>query len=178
MVEYLDNYFNRDIFLDNLSAISDNICEDNGKKYIDFDKFKEPLNCSDITKGMNSLSSVDSLLLNQEQKHMIFIEFKDMQSFEEFTDLKKWFKTKECSVKIKIPDSILLLGYFLKKNGYSFDEFIEVDKSFFYVYKSTSSKNKINNHLKYKFTKYNFMLKNTKIIESQSYMRFLEKENL
>ena len=178
MVGYLYDYFNSDIFLETLSSVSDGICEDNQKNYINFDKFKEPLNCCDITKGMNSLSSVDSLLLNQEQKHIIFVEFKDMQSFEEFDDLKKWFKTKECSVKIKIPDSILLLGYFLKKNNYSFDEFIELDKSFFYVYKSISSKNKINNHLKYKFTKYNFMLKNIKIIESKSYVRFLEKENL
>ena len=178
MVEYLYNYFNQDNFLDSLSVVSDNICEDNGQKYINFDKFKEPTNCNDITQGMNSLSSVDSLLLNQEKRHIIFVEFKDMQSFENFNDLKKWFKTKECSVKIKIPDSILLLGYFLKNNNYSFDEFIELDKSFFYVYKSTSSKNKINNHLKYRFTKYNFILKNIKIIESQSYMRFLEKENL
>jgi len=178
VVAYLYNYFNKDVFLDNISVISDNICEDNGKKYTNFDKFKEPVNCNDITKGMNSLSSVDSLLINKDKQHIIFVEFKDMDSFEEFSDLKEWFKKKECSVKIKIPDSILLLGYFIKHNDYSFDEFIEADKSFFYVYKSTSSKNKINNHLKYKFTKYNFILKNIKIIESQSYMRFLEKENL
>jgi hypothetical protein len=178
VVTYLHDYFNKDIFLDKLSEISDNICQDNGNSYINFDKFKEPANCDNITRGMNSLSSVDSLLLNQEKKHIIFVEFKDMNSFEDFDNLKEWFKTKECSVKIKIPDSILLLGYFLKKNGYSFDEFMELEKSFFYVYKSTSSKNKINNHLQYKFTKYNFMLKNIKIIESQSYMKFLEKENL
>jgi hypothetical protein len=178
VVAYLDNYFNKNIFLDKLSKISDNICQDNGNSYIDFDKFKEPANCENITRGMNSLSSVDSLLLNKEKKHIVFVEFKDMNSFENFNDLKEWFKSKECSVKIKIPDSILLLGYFLKKNGYSFDEFIELEKSFIYVYKSSSSKNKINNHLKYKFTKYNFMLKNIKIIESQSYIKFLEKESL
>ena len=178
MVAYLDNYFDKDIFLDKLSEISDNICQDNGNDYINFDKFKEPIFCDNITQGMNSLSSVDSLLLNKEKKHIVFVEFKDMNSFENFDDLKEWFKTKECSVKIKIPDSILLLGYFLKKNGYSFDEFIELEKSFIYVYKSPSSKSKINNHLKYKFTKYNFMLKNIKIIESQSYMKFLEKESL
>jgi len=178
MVTYLYTHFNKDIFLDKLSEISDKICQDNGKSYINFDKFKEATNCDNITRGMNSLSSVDSLLLNQDKKHIIFVEFKDMNSFEDFDDLKEWFKRKECSIKIKIPDSILLLGYFLKKNGYSFDEFMELEKSFFYVYKSTSSKNEINNHLKYKFTKYNFMLKNIKTIESQSYMKFLEKESL
>lgn len=178
MVEYLYNHFNKDVFLDNLSAISDGICEDNQKNYINFDKFKEPKNCNFITKGMNSLSSVDSLLINKNEEHIIFVEFKSMNSIGSFEEIKEWFKNKECSVKIKIPDSILILGYFLKENGYSFDEFIELDKSFFYIYKSDSSKSKINNHLKYKFTKYNFMLKNIRIIESQSYMSFLEKENL
>ena len=177
MVEYLSNYFNKDVFLDNLSVISDNICGDNTKKYIDFDKFKEPKNCSYITEGMNSLSSVDSLLIKKSEEHIIFVEFKSM-NIGTWEEIKKWFKNQECSVKIKIPDSILILGYFLKENGYSFDEFIELDKSFFYVYKLDSSKNKINNHLKHKFTKYNFMFKNIKIIESQRYMRFLEKENL
>jgi hypothetical protein len=178
MVTYLCAHFSEDIFLDKLSEISDKICQDNGKSYINFDKFKEATNCDNITRGMNSLSSVDSLLLNQDKKHIIFVEFKDMDRFESFDDLKEWFKRKECSIKIKIPDSILLLGYFLKKNGYSFDEFMELEKSFFYVYKSTSSKKKINNHLKHKFTKYNFILKNSKTIESQSYMKFLEKESL
>ena len=55
---------------------------------------------------------------------------------------------------------------------------MELEKSFFYVYKSTSSKNRINNHLKYRFTKYNFVLKNIKTLETQSYINFLEKENL
>ena len=178
MVNYLYDYFNRDIFLDSLSVVSDNICDDNGKRYINFDKFKEPINCNNITKGMNSLSSVDSLLINKSKQHIIFVEFKDMDSFEEFSNLKEWFKKKECSIKIKIPDSVLLLGYFVKQNNYSFDEFIEIGKSFFYIYKSTLSKNKINNHLKYKFTKYNFLFKNIKIMESQSYIRFLEKEQL
>ena len=178
MVEYLYNYFNSDSFLEDLSTVSDGICEDNQKKYINFDKFKEPINCNNITKGMNSLSSVDSLILNKDKQHIIFVEFKDMRSFEDFNDLKNWFRNKECSIKIKIPDSILLLGYFIKEKNYSFDKFMDIDKSFFYVYKSNSSRNKINNHLKYKFTKYNFIFKNIKIIESQSYIRFLEKENL
>ncbi len=174
MVEYLCNYFNRDIFLDNLSVISDNICQDNGKKYINFDKFKEPINCSDITKGMNSLSSVDSLLINREKNHIIFVEFKDMNDLD---DIKSWFREKECNIKIKIPDSILLLGYFIQKNGYSFDDLINTKKSFFYVYKNRSAKRQINNHLRYKFSKYNFMLENIKIIESQAYInKFLEEQ--
>ena len=178
MVEYLYDYFHQDKFLETLSQVSDNICEDNGNKYINFDKFKEPTHCANLTLGMNSLSSVDSLLINKEHNHIIFVEFKDMNSFENFDALKEWFKSKDCSVKIKIPDSLLLLGTFLKENGYSFDKFMELEKSFFYVYKSTSSKNRINNHLKYRFTKYNFILKNIKTLETQSYINFLEKENL
>lgn len=169
MVDFLHDYFHQDKFLVNLSEVSDNIYEDNGTKCIDFDKFKEPGNCCDVTKGMNSLSSVDSLLINKDAQHIVFVEFKDMDSFIDFDQIKQWIKEKECSIKIKIPDSILLLGYFLKEKGYSFDDFLAIKKSFIYVYKNSNSKSKINNHLKFKFTKYNFMLKNTQIIEAQSY---------
>ena len=173
MVEYLYNYFNKEPFLETLSQVSDNICENNGKYYINFDKFKKPTNCDNITNGMNSLSSVDSLLINKEYNHIIFIEFKDMNELE---NIQEWFSQKECSIKIKIPNSILLLGYFLQKNGYSFDEFINMKKSFFYVYKNSVSKSIINNHLKNRFSKYNFLLKNIKIIETQAYQnKFLEE---
>ena len=178
MVEYLYKYFNNEIFLNKLSIISDEICEDNANRYIDFDKFKEPAYCCDITKGMQSLSSVDSILINKQENHLIFIEFKDMNSIGEFNEIKKWIEDKDCSVKIKIPDSILLLGYFLKEKGYTFDEFIELKKSFFYVYKSNSFKSQINNHLKYRFSRYNFILNNIKTMETQSYIKFLEKESL
>ena len=176
MVNYLYNYFNKEPFLETLSQVSDNICEDNGKYYINFDRFKEPTNCSNITNGMNSLSSVDSLLIIREHNHIIFIEFKDMNELE---DMQEWFSHKECSIKIKIPDSILLLGYFLQENGYSFDDFIKMKKSFIYVYKAiaNNSKREINNHLKYRFNKYNFLLKQIKIIESKAYRnKFLEEE--
>ncbi len=173
MVDYLDNYFNQEQFLEELSQVSDKICEDNGKLYINFDKFKEPSNCSNVTKGMNSLSSVDSLLINKDENHIVFVEFKDMDDLD---NIQNWFRDKECSIKIKIPDSILLLGTFLQKNGHSFDDFMKMKKSFFYVYKNSSAKRTINNHLKYRFSKYNFLLKNIRIIESQSYInKFLEE---
>ncbi len=172
MVKYLYDYFNQDKFLETLSQVSDNICEDNGKFYINFDKFKKPSNCCNVTKGMNSLSSIDSLLINKNENHIIFVEFKDMNDLD---DIKIWFKDKECSIKIKIPDSILLLGTFLQENGYSFDEFMKMKKSFFYVYKNSSAKRTINNHLKHRFSKYNFLLENIKTIESQAYRnKFLE----
>jgi len=169
MVEFLHSYFHQDKFLVSLSSVSDNLYEDNDKKYIDFDTFKEPQNCCEVTKGMNSLSSVDSLLIDKENNHIVFVEFKDMDSFGTLNKLKEWIKQKECSIKIKIPDSILLLGYFLQENGYSFDDFLKLKKSFVYVYKNSTSKSIINNHLKFSFTKYNFMLENTKVIEAQSY---------
>ncbi len=173
MVEYLASYFNQENFLETLSQVSDNICEDNGKLYINFDKFKEPTNCSNITQGINSLSSVDSLLINKDKNHIIFVEFKDMDDLD---NIQNWFRKKECSIKIKIPDSILLLGTFLQKNGYSFDDFMNMKKSFFYIYKNNSAKRTINNHLKYRFSKYNFLLENIKILESQAYRnKFLEE---
>ncbi len=173
MVDYLDNYFNQEQFLETLSQVSDNICEDNGKLYINFDTFKKPCNCSNVTKGMNSLSSVDSLLINKDENHIIFVEFKDMNDLE---NIEEWFREKECSIKIKIPDSILLLGCFLQMNRYSFDNFMKMKKSFFYIYKNISAKRTINNHLKHRFSKYNFLLKNIKTMESQTYRnKFLEE---
>jgi len=178
MVDFLYSYFNNNTFLESLQNISDGICEDNEKKYIKFDNFKKPSNCDEITKGMNSLSSVDSILINKEKEHIIFVEFKDMQNLTTKDNIKAWLKEKDCSIKVEIPDSLLLLGYFIKKRGYSFDEYFRIDKSFFYVYKSDSSKQIINNHLKYRFTKYNFMLKNIKSLECQNYKKFLERNNL
>ncbi|KIM03927.1 MAG: hypothetical protein KN64_09350 [Sulfurovum sp. AS07-7] len=178
MVNFLYDYFHQEKFLVSLSSVSDNICEDDDKKYIDFDKFKEPQNCCNLTKGMNSLSSVDSLLINKDKNHIIFVEFKYMEDLKDLKDVKEWFKNKECSIKIKIPDSILLLGYFLKENGYSFNDFIKMKKSFFYVYKNKSFKNTINNHLKGRFNKYDFLLENTKIIEAQAYRNKFLKEQI
>ena len=173
MVVFLDNYFRKDIFLETLSQVSDNICADNGNKYINFDKFKEPCNCSNVTQGMNSLSSVDSLLINKDENHIIFVEFKDMNNLD---NIQNWFSEKECSIKIKIPDSILLLGIFLQKNGHNFNDFMKMKKSFFYIYKNSSAKRTINSHLKYRFSKYNFLLENIKILESQAYRnKFLEE---
>jgi len=175
VVAYLYDYFHQEKFLETLSQVSDNLCEDDGKQYINFDIFKEPYNCDNITKEMNSLSSVDSLLINKDKNHIILVEFKDMDDLD---DIQNWFREKECSIKIKIPDSILLLGYFLHKKGYSFDDFINMKKSFFYVYKNSSAKQIINNHLKYKFTKYKFMLENIKIMESQAYRNKFLEENI
>jgi len=169
VVVFLYDYFHQEKFLASLDSVSDGILDNDGKKYIDFDLFKAPENCCDMTKGINSLSSVDSLLINQDENHIILVEFKDMDSFANFNLIVQWLKEKECSIKIKIPDSILLLGYFLREKGYRFDDFLEMKKSFIYVYKNSKSKSKINNHLKFKFTKYNFMLANTKIIEAQNY---------
>jgi len=51
MVEFLHSYFHQDKFLVSLSSVSDNLYEDNDKKYIDFDTFKEPQNCCEATRA-------------------------------------------------------------------------------------------------------------------------------
>jgi hypothetical protein len=51
-------------------------------------------------------------------------------------------------------------------------------KSFFYVYKSDSCKNKIKNHLKYKFNRYDFLFENVRTIETKAFEKFLSNNNL
>lgn len=177
MVNYLSTIFNQNIYKQ-LSETSDGICADNGKAYIDFDKFVETLYTSHILTG-EFLSSCDTLLLNTLENHIIFVEFKDMSSSNNNEKLNTWWNNKSRSIFLKIGDSLLLFSYYLKNHhSKTYDDFMNTPKSFIYVYKSDSFKSKIHSHLKYKFSRYNFMFKNIQAMETKQFENFLTHHNL
>lgn len=177
MVNYISSIFKQDVYK-NLLETSDGICIDNGKEYIDFDKFIENLYSQNILLG-EFISSCDTLLLEKDKNHIIFVEFKDMNSSSSEDTLNKWWKDKSRIIYLKITDSTFALSYYLKNHhNKPYDDFMNVSKSFFYVYKSDNFKNKIHSHLKYKFSRYDFLFKNIKSIESRQFEKFLEYHKL
>lgn len=161
-----------------LDQASDNICTDNGKRYLDFDKFVAKLYQEKIMTG-NTISSCDILLFNTSENHLIFVECKDMCSCIGDEMLKKWWDTKKQSIYLKIPDSLLCLSHFIvhKKLG-NHDTFFNSKRSFFYVYKSTSYKNKIRDHINHEFSRYKFQFVNMRNIEVTNFESFLQGNNL
>jgi len=178
MVSFLENHFKHNASYVNLHFASDGICDNNSKSYIDFDKFIAKLHTQKIFTG-DTFASCDTLLLNTQSNHLIFVEFKDMKSITTEEELNYWWKSKSRSVYLKVTDSILGLSYYLKhKCSKSYDDFLDIPKSFFYVYKSNDYKSKIKNHLKFKFSRYDYLFKNIRTIECDSFQDFIKIHNL
>jgi hypothetical protein len=178
MVSFLQEYFNSNERLVDLNRVSDGICENNAKNYVDFDQFVAKLHIQKIFEG-NTFASCDTILFNIDKNHLIFVEFKDMDALSTEEEIKTWWKMKNSSIYLKMADSILGLSYYLKKeHAQSFDDFMDIPKSFFYVYRSSTFKNKINKHLEYKFSRYHFLFKNIRTLECTNFKAFLTKYNL
>ena len=159
MVEFLNTHFIQNGHYDDLNIVSDGICNNNSNQYLDFDKFIESLFQNGYFSGDN-FSSPDTILIDLNKKHIIFVEFKNMSYFESEEDMKNWWKSKNRSVYLKITDSILGLSYYLKNScSQSYDDFMNTSKSFLYVYKADTYKKKISKHLENKFSRYDFLFK-------------------
>lgn len=178
MVNLIDNYFSEQNIKKNNNLVSDGICTCNSRDYIDFDEFIAILQRKRVLNG-DTPSSCDTLLINTSEEHLIFVEFKNMNDLTSPSELSEWWKNKNKSVYLKITDSILSLGYFLQKEeSQCFNNFMNMKKSFFYVYKSDTYKSKIKSHLKNKFSRYSFLLQNIHVLEVNNYESFLEHHNL
>ena len=178
VIETIKEFFDDISSFKDLDIVSDGICKRNNKKYIDFDDFIKKLYSSEVLKG-DTLSSCDTVLLNKQKQHIIFVEFKNMDSINDENELSNFWTDKNKSLFLKITDSILALSYILAlKYNISYDNFMNLSKSFIYVYKSDNYKKKIKKHLKNKFSRYNFLLKNISIIESKNFEEFLTCHNL
>lgn len=136
------------------------------------------LHSNKIFKG-NTFASCDVILFSKEPEHLFFVEFKDMNSLNSNIEVENWWKSKNRSVYLKMTDSILSLSYYLdNKNITDYNTFMNIPKSFFYVYKSISFKSQINTHLKNKFSRYDFIFKNIRTIETNNFETFLNTHNL
>lgn len=170
MVKYIE-----DIFLQNsnfwktLDIVSDNCCPNiENRKFIDFDEFK--LHCKDsLTNKCDTPASCDMIYFNQEQSHIVFVEFKNL---EDTSDLKSWYRDKQCNIYLKATDSVLLLSKYLKnRHNISLDNFDSIKKSFLLVYKAKNSKDRIHKHLNGKLTRYKFIFKSTLSMECEKFLK-------
>ena len=145
-------------YLDFLDNVSDNCCENNGKKYIDFDK----INCN--------LATVDCLIIEEIKQYIVLIEFKDLR----FLNAQEWVNDRE---KIQ---QILLKGYesfFILKQMFFENEidFNSVSKRFILVYNSNSSKKKIKAHFKNKLNRLKIAYDEVIILECKNFMNLLQR---
>lgn len=178
MVEKIKVYLSSNATYCKLNDVSDGICSNNSKQYIDFDKFVSWLHSNKIIQG-DTLSSCDTLILNKDQNHLVLVEFKDMNSLDSEENISSWWRGKNRSVYLKITDTILLLSHYMNKQfGETHDDFMNLSKSFIYVYSSQNYKKTIHTHLKYKFSRYNFLFENIKTVEAKQFEKFLDYNNL
>ncbi|OUT19069.1 hypothetical protein [Campylobacter concisus] len=172
MVANIKQIFNNNFFKE-LNNVSDGICNDNGKQYLKFDSFVKSLQYHGDT-----VCSCDTILFNCIQEHIIFVEFKDMNCVNSLDDLKVWMNKKEDNLCLKIAETLLVFMHEIRQHGLYCNDFVDLSKSFFYVYKSDSYKKAIKDHIGNKLSRYNFIFKNTNTLDASIFESFLQKHNL
>ncbi len=172
MVANIKQIFNNNFFKE-LNNVSDGICNDNGKQYLKFDSFVKSLQYHGDT-----VCSCDTILFNCIQEHIIFVEFKDMNCANSLGDVKVWMNKKEDNLCLKIAETLLVFMHEIRQHGLCCNDFVDLSKSFFYVYKSDSYKKAIKDHIGNKLSRYNFIFKNTKTLDASNFENFLQKHNL
>ena len=159
MVE-LKEYFLSSKFLKKLNEISDNCCDDNGKKYIDFDLF-----------AGNKVASVDSLIIKDE--YLLFIEFKKLD-FKESEKLQDWLNKHEKQILLKGYESFFLV-YNLCEELNIKSKFENIEKRFIVVYKADNFKSKIKKHFKNKVNRLKIAYNEAFPIECERFYKLLER---
>jgi len=162
MVE-LRKYFFTCQFLKKLNEVSDNCCDDNGYKYIDFDSF-----------AGNKIASVDSLIIKDD--YLLFVEFKKFDEFKDEEDLKKHLNTREKNQQIILKGyESYFLVFNLCNNLKIKDKFESIEKRFILVYKANNFKNKINNHFKHKIDHLKIAYDKAFPIECERFKKLLKR---
>jgi len=172
MVEFLENYFYRQNHLYNtLNIISDKMCEDNEKNYIDFDNFPFFIKIS-------SIATTDTLLLNKDNNYIVFVEFKNLNKVQDF---KKWFnRNRKQQIYLKAYESFLSLGeLFNQETHYDYSNYYNLDKRFILVYDGKDSRKRIQRHIQGKIKRFGFIFNdNVFTMRCSGFKKFLGETNL
>jgi len=160
MVKLREYFFNCK-YLKKLNEVSDNCCEDNGNKYIDFDlyaKFKET-------------ASTDSLIIKDE--YLVFIEFKKLDNFD---NQNAWLKdkVKNQQILLKGYESYFLLQNLCKELDI-LEQFYNVEKRFVLVYKAKNAKKKIKKHFKNKLNRAKIAFDDVVVLECKNFINLLQR---
>ncbi|MRJ01856.1 MAG: hypothetical protein C6I05_00225 [Epsilonproteobacteria bacterium] len=102
MVNFLRNAFA--VHFDLLQEVSDGMCQNTGRGYIDFDGI------------FPNFRTVDSLILPPSNDYLLFVEFKDVRQVD---NLRQWLQKKERvhSIWLKGYESSIALCHFIVKNS-------------------------------------------------------------
>jgi len=159
-----------------LKEVSDNMCQDEERKCIDFDKF--PSFCLEECRvSQNQPATVDALILNFSEKHILFVEFKDLKTV---AQAKEWLtKVKLQQVFLKIHESFHMLSkYIVTKALASYDEFYSYKKSVLIVYDVKDTKRVFHKHFKGKVNRFRYLVEKELVINCKQFINFIERENL
>ena len=171
MVDFLENYFFVQKHLySTLSKVSDGMCEENGKNYIDFDSFPSFISIS-------SIATTDTLLLNKEKKYIVFVEFKNLSKVRDFN---RWFnRNRKQQIYLKAYESFLSLGELVVQKGFNYDHYYNLDKRFIVVYDTKDSKKKIHHHIKGKIKRFGFIFNDKVYVQRcEGFKKFLGEKGL
>jgi hypothetical protein len=156
----LREYFYNCKFLKKLNEVSDNCCDDNGNKYIDFDLID------------SNLATVDTLIIRD--KYLVFVEFKRFEVLDK-EKIEKWINNKEKIQQINLKG---YESYFIVKNlckKLNVNNFEEIEKRFILVYKAEDAKKKIKNHFKSKINRLQVAYNLVIVRECNNFIKLLQR---
>ena len=141
MVEKIYQHFKDLDCLSSLDKVSHQTCDSNGKSYVDLDGFFDFLNKDGFFNKGDKSKSCDALFFNLKEKHLLLVEFKRFNLFEEDDEEIQFFKKLKPDIYLKMSESLLVLShYFSSTINISQDDFFGMKKSFFLVYKAGNNK--------------------------------------
>jgi hypothetical protein len=136
-----------------LDEVSDNCCEDNGKKCINFDRVD------------NNLATADCLIIKD--NYFLLVEFKKLDEVE---NINEWMedKSKNQQILIKAYESYFLLRRLITN-------FDRLEKRFVFVYKAHKSKKKIKEHFKSKLNRVKIAYDEVLVLECKNFKNLLQR---
>lgn len=162
-LDFIYQHFKKLDFLSSLDEVSHQTCASNGKVYVNLDGF---FKLGDKNK------SCDALFFNLKEKHLLLVEFKRLNLFEEAEEERQFFKRLKPDIYLKMSESLLVLShYFSNELNISHDDFFKISKSFLLVYKPEDNKELVRKNLyaKVGINRNKYLFKNIKSLNSRTF---------
>ena len=181
MVKSIYNELKNNLYLeDSIVNVSDGLCNYSEKKCINFDLF--PDFCLKLCKSsQNKPATVDALIINITENHLLFVEFKDLRKV---SYPRRWLtKEKLQNIYLKVHESLHMLSTYLnKKNIVTYNKFYDCKKSLIIVYEINNNieaqKRKYHRHFQGKIKRFGYLLENEMTIECSKFINLLKKDSL